>query len=457
MPDREALQRQLEEFREAGRNLQLEPLVTRNDLARFGVEYQTELVDELEQAVEDCSGQDNKLIFTGHTGCGKSTLLAELGFRLTEAGRYFVVMFSIADTIEASAVDHVNILFSIAVQLLDASERRDVKLKPGLKQDLYRWLGKHTQIESKTVESAIEASGEASLKGGIPAILEFLAKVKSILKVNSVIRNEISTEFARNISDLISRMNEIQTYIENATGQTVLVIIDDLDKLDLSVTETIFSKNINTLIAPTFRILYTIPVSMVREAKIKKIILANIKKLHIMPVAKFFSKDKVRQPDRVPDAALMTVFGEMLDRRLPKHLIDPTILPQVILKSGGLLRELIRIVDLCCDRALQQIRRQIRQQQFDQPPVIIDQPILDSVLTDVQLSYSESIGQTDFDLLIGIYREFKPKDLESQRFLDLLHSLYVLEYRNRVHWYDLNPIVKDLLVEEGVLDGAATG
>ncbi|MEX0269456.1 hypothetical protein AB3R30_09945 [Leptolyngbyaceae cyanobacterium UHCC 1019] len=453
----EVLQQRLEEFREAGRNLQLEPLVTRKALARFGVEYQTELVDELEQAVEDCSGQDNKLIFTGHRGCGKSTLLAELGFRLTGTGKYFVVNFSIADTIEESAVDHVNILFSIAVQLLDASERRDVKLKPGLKQDLYRWLGKHTQTESKTVESAIETSGEASLKGGIPVILEFLAKVKSSLKLNSVIRKEISIEFARKISDLIARINEIQTYIENATGQTVLVIIDDLDKLDLGVTETVFSKNIKTLLAPTLQIVYTIPISTLREAAIKSIVTANIKKIHTMPVAKFFSKATVRQPDRVPDAAMMSVFGEILDRRLPKHLIDPAILPQIILKSGGVLRELIRIVDLCCDRALQQIRRQIRQQQFDQPTVAIDQPILDSVLTDLQISYSESIGQNDFDLLIGIYREFKPKDLESQRFLDLLHGLYVLEYRNRVHWYDLNPIVKDLLVEEGVLDGAATG
>jgi len=35
-----------------------------------------------------------------------------------------------------------------------------------------------------------------------------------------------------------------------------------------------------------------------------------------------------------------------------------------------------------------------------------------------------------------------------------MHGLYVLEYRNAVHWYDLNPIVKDLLVQEGVLDGA---
>jgi hypothetical protein len=62
MTDRESLQQRLEEFRAAGRNLQLDPLVTQKALAQFGVEYQTELVDELEQAIKDCAEQDNKLV-----------------------------------------------------------------------------------------------------------------------------------------------------------------------------------------------------------------------------------------------------------------------------------------------------------------------------------------------------------------------------------------------------------
>jgi len=49
----------------------------------------------------------------------------------------------------------------------------------------------------------------------------------------------------------------------------------------------------------------------------------------------------------------MALFGDILQKRLPPHLIDSSIQPQIILKSGGVLRELIRIVDLCCDRALQ--------------------------------------------------------------------------------------------------------
>ncbi|PSB29552.1 tetratricopeptide repeat protein [Stenomitos frigidus] len=93
-----------------------------------------------------------------------------------------------------------------------------------------------------------------------------------------------------------------------------------------------------------------------------------------MPVAKFFSKATVRQPDRVPNAEMMAIFSEILAKRLHPHphLIDSALLPQMILKSGGVLRELIRIVDLCCDKCMQQIRRQLRQSQFDHPAVVID-------------------------------------------------------------------------------------
>ncbi len=454
MPSLEALHHRLDLFREAGRNLQLDPLVTREDLERLGVEYQAELVDELEQAIEDCVSRDNKLIFTGHRGCGKSTLLAELGFRLKETNRYFVVMFSIADTIERSAVDHVNILFSIALQLLEASEERGIWLKPGIKKEFYRWLGKHTQTESKAVEAEIEASTETTVKAGIPVILEFLAKVRSKLKINSVIRQEISIEFARRTSDLVAQINQLQVYIENATRQQVLVIIDDLDKLDLSVTETIFKKNIQSLLDPNLRIIYTVPIATLREASIKASITTYVNKIHTMRVAKFFSKAIVRKPDRTPDESCMQVFAGMLARRLPSDLMEPDVKRQIILLSGGVLREFIRISDRCCDKAMLEIRGRIRRQQFDQLDVIVNQRILDEVVTELQIEAAELLGQVDFEALKLIYEQLKLQDTESQRLLDLLHGLYVLEYRNAVLWYDLNPIVRGLLVREGVLDVA---
>lgn len=217
------------------------------------------------------------------------------------------------------------------------------------------------------------------------------------------------------------------------------------------MTESIFSKNIQPLLDPGFQILYTIPISTLREVSLKRGIEAYVKQIHTMRVAKFYSKAIVRKPDRTPDKDCVELFAEVIDKRLPAALVDPAVKQQMILQSGGVLRELIRIVDRCCDSCMQEIRGRIRRSSFDQPPVIIDQQVLDAVLTDLQIGYADPLGQNDFDLLKLIYDQFKPQDAENQRFLDLLHGLYVLEYRNATLWYDLNPIVVDLLVQEGVL------
>jgi hypothetical protein len=93
---------------------------------------------------------------------------------------------------------------------------------------------------------------------------------------------------------------------------------------------------------PGFRIVYTIPIATLREVSVRRGIEQRVKKIDTMPVAKFFSKATVRLPDRVPDAACVELFTEVLDKRLPPELIDPAIKQQMVLKSGGVFRELIR-------------------------------------------------------------------------------------------------------------------
>ena len=116
----------LKSFRTAFQNLQLLPLTTPEQLNKFHVEYGTEILEELEHLVEDCSPDNNKIIFTGHLGSGKSTLLSQ--FCQHTKNRYFVVFFSISDLIEMSDVNHVNILFAMAVQLMEAAEERHIKI-----------------------------------------------------------------------------------------------------------------------------------------------------------------------------------------------------------------------------------------------------------------------------------------------------------------------------------------
>lgn len=78
----------------------------------------------------------------------------------------------------------------------------------------------------------------------------------------------------------------------------VLVIIDDLDKLDLSVVEEVYQKNIKSLFSPVIRIIFTIPVSAIQEPQIMgSLNSAGVVRPYTFPGAKFFSRNDRHKPD----------------------------------------------------------------------------------------------------------------------------------------------------------------
>lgn len=347
----------LQAFRAASQHLFLQPLLSQEEFDKFGVEYGADVLDSLEGWVEDCVEGSNKLIFTGHRGCGKSTLLAELSRHL--ADRYFIVFFSISDLIEMSDVNHVNILFAIAVKMMEEAETQKISIKKSIRKELYRWFGKHTKTETSTVEADLEAGYNAGGGFNFANIFKFFAEIRAKLLVNAQIRNEIKTEFLRRISDLINRIDEIGAVIQNAIEKPILVIIDDLDKLDLELVEAIYCNNIKPLFQPKFRIIYTLPIAAIRDLKLRNVITSETSKIEQLRVSKFFHKGENYQPDSETLEASTQVLIEILRRRVPDVLIESEIAQEIVLLSGGVLRELIRLTDLCCRKCLVKIRREL--------------------------------------------------------------------------------------------------
>ena len=210
-------------FQSAYRNLRVEPLKTKQDFDKFAVPCNPDVISELEQLIEDGFATNNKIIFSGHRGCDKSTLLAEVKRNLDD--RFFVVFFSISDMIEMSDVNHVNILFAIAVSLMEEAENKNIKIKKEIKNNFYQWFATKTKTEIDEFKAELETGFN---------VTNLLAWVKGVLRTNSTIRNEIK------ISSLVQRINEIAIVIEQASQQEILVIIDDLDKLDLTQVNDIF-------------------------------------------------------------------------------------------------------------------------------------------------------------------------------------------------------------------------
>ncbi|MEH1993796.1 ATP-binding protein [Nostoc sp.] len=423
----------LNSFQEAYSNLELFPLMERNEMERFRVEYGDDLIADLNQLVEDSPNGDGKIVFTGHRGCGKSTLLAEFSRQIQD--KYFVVLFSIADKIEMSAVNHINILFAIAVNLMTEAEARKVDIPQSTKEALYKWFATRTRTE------------ESNLQAEVSIGFDLLKLISSKLKADASVRDEIKQEFERKLSDLVARINEIAALIQAATKQNVLVIIDDLDKLDLGRVNEIYRDNIKALCQPNFQIIYTIPIAVLRETFISTIIATETNdQVVAMPVLKIFDKGKNRFSNAQPRPEATKILGEVLQKRIPNELIAAETAEKIVIYSGGVLRELIRISKECCRICLRTIRRN------PSGKVIIDDKVLLQAINKIRNDFSIRLGKTDIDILQSVYEQFMPNDPKQAEFLDLLHGLYVLEYRTDETWYDVHPIIIESLRRQGAIN-----
>lgn len=427
----------IKSFKEAYRNLQATPLTTEEDINRFRVRYARKTLLKLEQVIEDCSHVNNKLIFAGHRGCGKSTLLAEFCREIGD--RFFVVSFSIADMIEMSDISHINILYAIAVQMMTVAEEKKIKIKDSVKKTFYSWF--------TTTQTNIEINDINQTVGGG---LNFFKLLRTDFQANVKTRQEIKEKFEKRFDELIRTINEISTVIQNAADQDIVVIIDDLDKVDLKLVREIFYENLNSLLQPQFRIIFTIPIAVMREIELlTKLQSETNNPIEFMPVGKLFTKENSRDPDAEPIAVITNTFIDILNKRIKPELIEPDILEQIIIYSGGVLREAIRITRLCCSKCLLELRLDP-----DLEDIKINQSILAEAIKDIRNDFATPLFDSDYKILAAVYQSFNPAgetEQDKQRFLDLLHGLYILEYLNDDKWYDIHPIVVELLQRKNYL------
>ncbi|MCG9885366.1 MAG: KAP family NTPase [Cyanobacteria bacterium] len=426
-------------FLKAFQNLQLQPLVKLEDWEAFGVDYNNDCLDELQQLVEDSTASDNQFIFAGHQGCGKSTTLAEFA-RLME-DHYLTVFFSIADLTETYSINHISILFAMAVQLMAKAESEKISIDPSKIKAFHDWFKKRTRIEE------ISVTGEAEVG------FNLLGLIKSKLKTDAKMREEIKTEFAQDLRNLLDTINNIATAIRLACGKPILTIIDDLDKLRLSQINEIFYENLKALLEPNFTVIYTIPIATIRDTRLKSHIETETNtRVQVMPVLKLYAKGDSHRSEALPVEKPFNTLLKILHRRIPPELFADGIAQEIVRYSGGVNRELIRIAKECCRLMRVELRsRQRRGEDISQAQ--IDGDILQGALDSLRNEMSITLGKLDREILEETYLNYQPDDPKQEEFLNLLHSLYVIEYRNRESWYDVHPLLIDQLRLEQRIGG----
>jgi hypothetical protein len=351
-----------------------------------------------------------KYLFVGSRGNGKSTEL----YRLSELvnGKLFVVSFSIKDKLNLIDVDYADILLVIATEIYESVSD---KLSAKLKHYLDGW-------SEKIVERVKEKQKGLEFGAGFSAIVNLAGKVKTQVTTREVTRDVMTPR----LSDLIDAINKIIFDAEKELGKKILVIIDDLDKVNLEKGEELFYMHGAELTQPVCKIIYTIPQPLLFSNKIRQIILQYFdgrKELHNINVNHRNGEVDHSGYEVMRDVALM---------RMEDDLITEKAMAEAIKSSAGILTELVRLIRDSANIANMEDRSRIEEGDVKR------------VVTGIRNDYIRILGKEDLEILKGV-KNTKGKIGDEDRFHDLLFSLAILEYANDEVWYDIHPTIKGII------------
>ena len=351
-----------------------------------------------------------KYLFVGSRGNGKSTELNRLSELVN--GKLFVVSFSIKDKLNLFDVDYADILLVIATEIYESVSD---KLSAKLKHYLDAW-------SEKIVERVKEKQKGLEFGAGFSAIVNLAGKVKTQVTTREVTREVMTPR----LSDLIDAINRIIIDAEKELGKKILVIIDDLDKVNLEKGEELFYKHGAELTQPFCKIIYTIPQPLLFSNKIRQIVLQYFdgrKDLHNI---------NVNHRNGEIDHGGYKVMRDVALRRMEEDLIAEEAMAEAIKSSAGILTELVRLIRDAANIANMETRGKIEEGDVKR------------VVTGIRNDYIRILGKEDLEILKGV-KNTKGKIGDEDRFHDLLFSLAILEYANDEVWYDIHPTIKGII------------
>jgi hypothetical protein len=383
-------------------------------------------VELLARAVEFSPGQSVQLL-SGFRGTGKTTELMRLESRLIREG-YKVVFLSMDRYLNTSTpVDVSDFLMALAgafgeaMQLpehlgIDATEE-------GYWQRFVAFLTK-TRIELP----------EASAQG-----------VKANLKSDPTFRQELQRRMEGHLGALVA---DVHKFFEDCVkalkarhgdDTEVVVIVDSVEHIRGTFlnaravqesVETLFAGHAEKLKIPNIHVIYTVPPYL-------KVRSMNLGMLYGIGAVQVFPAIKVRDDAGVIHTPGIDALKTVLERRgdLRRLIGDEELIKKIILMSGGNIRDLLRLMSEIIRRA---------------KTLPIGNALAEDAINQMRTEFLP-IADADAVWLAHIATTHEAALESMDRLPDLTRFFdthVVLCYRNGPEWYDVHPLIKDIVLKQ---------
>lgn len=360
-----------------------------------------------------------KLFLSGHRGSGKSTEAFHLLAKTEITEKYWPVYFSIRDSADLIDLDYRDVLLAIGGILYRQFHKMGGKLPSGLLKELDKWRGK-VEEEITTIKSGKVTGVE--LGAGLEA---FFTNASFRMRMEPKTRRVIRQVIAANVNGLVDSINKIVNAIRDIDGRLPLVIIDDLDKVTMETSQSIFRDHIDLMTQPACAIVYLVSGALFFSKDFEV----------IREQAHFLPNVILNDPngnEKYTSAGYATM-KQFVNARMSAQLIEPSGMMRAITFSGGVFRELARVIRTSIGKC----RRRGGQQ-------VSEADVLWAV-DEIRNDFRRILEEADIELL----RKFEtdPAVQYHKRVSPLMQLSALLEYKNGKNWFGVHPIVKGLLHE----------
>ncbi|MBI1925142.1 hypothetical protein HYR99_12950 [Candidatus Poribacteria bacterium] len=376
------------------------------------------------------AGTDFHLLFTGYRGNGKTTELYQLQSRIVQ--KYEVIYFDAEEKLDLYNLALTDVLVTVARETVERMRGAGYRLPDQLLEGVGDWF--FERVLEKSAEIATEAGAKAEI--GIPHWVSFItAKVFSSLKTNTADREIMRRQMERNITELIEKVNNLlraaRAQVRSRNKTDLLFIMDSLDRLPQGSDKNLFLAGGGLLKELKGNFIYVVPISLLYD---EQATLLPFDQRIILPMIPIYKRGVERNPNESSIAQLRNLISQRVV--LEEIFTQPEeTVRELIIASGGHLRDLMRLMRLACDRTGDKITP-------DDAKAAVNILIRD---------YERVVLDEEYRHLIKAYQTQSPlNDKVTQK---LIYNNVILVYQesDETDWKDVHPAVVRNMKFQGAL------
>lgn len=361
------------------------------------------------------------LLLFGHVGSGKTTELRQYAQRLTLSSHYYVVEVDVMSKLDRNNLQFSETMLVMAERLAEQLTQDGYTLTSAALEPVLQWFRKIEQSGQQQQDLSATISGEISAGGGLPGLFKLLSKITTTAKTGSSRKTAWREEVRNRFSELAEAFNALlmaaELALTEANGgkfQRVLFVLDGTDKMKSEDTARFFVQDAEQLLALNTLVIYTAPLYLKYQGNL----VGRLQDI-VLPMIKLQSKDGA------PYTPGLTTMRELLLRRANVTLFaNETVINRLVQHSGGHPRELLRLLQLCCEYA----------------DDMIDLPELEKAELQLAADFRRFPTKEDYELLVQIDHESTHQGT-SEQIQNLLYKLALMEY-NDGSWRRSHPAVR---------------